>query len=226
MVRRIEGGFFITLEGGEAAGKSTQARRLAEGLRAQEYDVLLTREPGGSPGAEAIRNLLLQDRVALSWRAEILSFVAARCDHLDTVIVPALQRGCIVLCDRFHDSMLAYQGFGVGHRDEQRLKFIDAARSMAACEPHLTFLLNLPRDVARQRLEKRGGPGDRYEDQVEAFHERVCEGFATIARADPSRVKPKNAALPLNALTESLLADIALAIASRMTAKNSVAAHA
>lgn len=189
MALQIKNGLFITLEGGEGAGKSTQARLLADALRDRGYETILTREPGGTPGAEAIRHLLLFGEEEFSWRAEVLAHMAARCDHLDNLIVPALERGAVVVCDRFHDSTLAYQGYGVGNASAERLEFITGARRLVAREPDLTLLLELPREQALERLESRGGRTDRYEGQAEAFHQRVMAGFETIARAEPERVK-------------------------------------
>ncbi|MBF0891180.1 dTMP kinase [Gluconobacter sp. LMG 1744] len=198
-------GLFITLEGGEGAGKSTQARLLAEALRAEGHNVLLTREPGGTPGAEEIRNLLLFGKVDLSWRAEILMHMAARSDHLDNAILPALERGEIVVCDRFHDSTLAYQGHGVGQGVPEILAFLNGARKLVDFEPDLTLMLELPRAEALARLRARGGQTDRYEGQAEAFHERVLAGFEAIASADPARVKRVDAAQTPEAVSADLL---------------------
>jgi len=198
-------GLFITLEGGEGAGKSTQARLLAEALRAEGHNVLLTREPGGTPGAEEIRNLLLFGKVDLSWRAEILMHMAARSDHLDNAILPALERGEIVVCDRFHDSTLAYQGHGVGQGVPEILAFLNGARKLVNFEPDLTLMLELPRAQALERLNARGGQTDRYEGQAEAFHERVLAGFDAIASADPLRVKRVDAGQTPEAVSAALL---------------------
>ena len=198
-------GLFITLEGGEGAGKSTQARLLAEALRAEGHTVLLTREPGGTPGAEEIRNLLLFGKVDLSWRAEILMHMAARSDHLDNAILPALERGEIVVCDRFHDSTLAYQGYGVGQGSPEVLAFLNGARKLVNFEPDLTLMLELPRAQALERLNARGGQTDRYEGQAEAFHERVLAGFDAIASADPLRVKRVDAGQTPEAVSAALL---------------------
>ncbi|MBS1073897.1 dTMP kinase [Gluconobacter sp. Dm-73] len=198
-------GLFITLEGGEGAGKSTQARLLAEALRAEGHTVLLTREPGGTPGAEEIRNLLLFGKVDLSWRAEILMHMAARSDHLDNAILPALERGEIVVCDRFHDSTLAYQGHGVGQGVPEILAFLNGARKLVNFEPDLTLMLELPRAEALARLRARGGQTDRYEGQAEAFHERVLAGFEAIASADPGRVKRVDAAQTPEAVSAALM---------------------
>ncbi|MBS1065025.1 dTMP kinase [Gluconobacter kondonii] len=198
-------GLFITLEGGEGAGKSTQARLLAEALRVEGHNVLLTREPGGTPGAEEIRNLLLFGKVDLSWRTEILMHMAARSDHLDNAILPALERGEIVVCDRFHDSTLAYQGYGVGQGSPEVLAFLNGARKLVNFEPDLTLMLELPRAQALERLNARGGQTDRYEGQAEAFHERVLAGFDAIASADPLRVKRVDAGQTPEAVSAALL---------------------
>ena len=198
-------GLFITLEGGEGAGKSTQARLLAEALRVEGHNVLLTREPGGTPGAEEIRNLLLFGKVDLSWRAEILMHMAARSDHLDNAILPALERGEIVVCDRFHDSTLAYQGYGVGQGSPEVLAFLNGARKLVNFEPDLTLMLELPRAQALERLNARGGQTDRYEGQAEAFHERVLAGFDAITSADPLRVKRVDAGQTPEAVSAALL---------------------
>lgn len=209
MVPRSKGmagkGLFITLEGGEGAGKSTQARLLAETLRAEGHDVLLTREPGGTPGAEEIRNLLLFGKVDLSWRAEILMHMAARSDHLDNAILPALEHGEIVVCDRFHDSTLAYQGYGIGQGASEVLAFLNGARKLVDFEPDLTLMLELPRTQALARLKARDGQTDRYEAQAEAFHERVLAGFDAIASADPARVKRVDAGQTPEAVSAALL---------------------
>lgn len=198
-------GLFITLEGGEGAGKSTQARLLAEALRAEGHNVLLTREPGGTPGAEEIRNLLLFGKVDLSWRAEILMHMAARSDHLDNAILPALARSEIVVCDRFHDSTLAYQGYGIGQGASEVLAFLNGARKLVNCEPDLTLMLEIPRTQALERLHARGGQTDRYEGQAEAFHERVLAGFEAIASSDPARVKRVDAGKTPEAVSAALL---------------------
>lgn len=205
MALQIKNGLFVTLEGGEGAGKSTQARLLADHIRGLGYEAILTREPGGTPGAEAIRHLLLFGEEELSWRAEVLAHMAARCDHLDNLILPALQRGAVVVCDRFHDSTLAYQGYGVGRGSTERLDFITGARRLVGREPDLTLLLELPREQALERLESRGGRTDRYEGQAEAFHQRVLSGFDAIAKAEPERVKRINAGRTPEAVSRSLL---------------------
>lgn len=182
-------GLFITLEGGEGVGKSTQARLLVDALRSHGYDVHATREPGGSPAAEALRNLMLFGEAPLSTRAEILAHFAARFDHVDQVIKPALAAGQIVLCDRFTDSTLAYQGYGRSMGDESILSLIRMLDGNLGLQPDRTFLLETPREIARQRLAARKAPTDRYEQADEAFHARVIAGFQTIAGQNAGRIR-------------------------------------
>ncbi len=181
-------GFFLSLEGGEGAGKSTQSRLLAESLERAGHRVLLTREPGGSPGAETLRAILLGGDHALCLRSEILLHVAARLDHLERTVLPALAEGAVVVCDRFGDSTLAYQGYGLAAGDPAVLGFIRAIAAASYRQPDLTLLLDLPRDLARARLQARGDSPDRYERLDEAFHARVSAGFRAIAEAEPNRV--------------------------------------
>ena len=202
------GGRFITLEGGEGVGKSTQIARLADALRARGHSVVTTREPGGSPGAEAIRTLLL-DRAAHDWapRAEALLFAAARADHLDQTILPALARGAWVLCDRYVDSTRAYQA------DEGEHALSDAdivalhAAGCAGVMPDRTLLLTLPADAAAARRSARDGAGgDRFEVRDAGFHARVAARFARIAAAEPERVRSVAAEGDVAGVTAALLA--------------------
>lgn len=186
-------GFFVTLEGGEGAGKSTQARRLAERLRGVGRDVVLTREPGGTPGAEALRELLLFGTAPLSWRAQALGHMAARAEHLDRLILPALNAGKVVVCDRFHDSTVVYQGYGVGRADPTILEFIEQLRATMSNEPDMTLLLDVPANIGRARIQARGGAIDRYEAEDMAFHIRITEGFRDLARRHPDRITPIDA---------------------------------
>lgn len=181
-------GLFVTIEGGEGAGKSTQAGLLADRLVAQGRKVVRTREPGGTPGAERLRAFLLQGGHALSLRAEILVHFAARLDHVEHMIAPALAEGTTVICDRFSDSTLAYQGYGLGHGDPAGLGFIRRLIDLTTLTPDLTLLLDLPRGHARDRLDGRGSQPDRYERLDEAFHRRVADGFRLIAHDAPDRV--------------------------------------
>jgi dTMP kinase len=172
-------GRFITLEGGEGAGKSTQARLLADALCELGAPVVRTREPGGAPGAEFLREVLLSGRIDWSAEAETMLHVAARVEHVAKTIRPAIEVGSWVVCDRFHDSTMAYQGYGLGvDRD-----MIARLGEMIGIVPDLTIVLDVPRDVAWARTRARGGADDRYERLDEAFHARVAEGFREIARA-------------------------------------------
>jgi dTMP kinase len=182
-------GRFITLEGGEGVGKSTQAKRLAAALRERGLDVHETREPGGSPGAEAIRKLLLEggdDR----WTAEgeALLFAAARADHVARTIRPALERGAWVVCDRFLDSSLAYQGgaAGVGMDKVRMLHDIGSGGFL----PDRTLLLDLPPGAVAERLNVRDADGsDRIGGRGGGFHGRVSGAFAALAEAEPKRFR-------------------------------------
>ena len=182
-------GLFVTLEGGEGVGKSTQARRLADALAAGGLQPLHTREPGGAPGAERLRALLLAGDHGLGLHAETLLHVAARFDHLEHTVRPALAADRLVICDRFHDSTLAYQGYGLGQGDPQILAFIRTLIGITPLAPDLTLLLDLPREQARVRLRKRGRDADRYERLDEAFHDRVAAGYREIALAEPGRIR-------------------------------------
>lgn len=181
-------GAFITLEGGEGAGKSTQLQRLRDRLEAAGRKVLTTREPGGTPGAEEIRGLLVKGEPG-RWDAwsELLLVYAARRDHVERVIRPALAAGTWVLCDRFLDSTLAYQGYarGLGPGAIETLHALTIGR----LRPDLTLILDLDpaRGLARAAA-RRGGEG-RFEAQDLAFHERLREGFRAIAAAEPQRCR-------------------------------------
>lgn len=182
-------GLFITLEGGEGVGKSTQLRLLRDALQSHGHTVLATREPGGSAGAEDLRQLLLFGQNPLSLRSEILTHFAARFDHVDKLIRPALAEGQIVLCDRFTDSTMAYQGYGRAEGDPAILELITVLQAQLGLTPDMTFLLQAPRQVTRQRLAVRGAPTDHYEQADEGFHARIAEGFRVIARQNPGRVQ-------------------------------------
>lgn len=188
MRRSKHPGIFITLEGGEGGGKTTQSHLLSERLRADGWRVYQTREPGGTPAAEALRNLLLFGEAEFCWQAEIMAHMAARADHLAKVIHPALAEGQIVVCDRYHDSTWAYQGYGIGQKKPEVLAFINALRQLVGGEPDLTLWLDLPCEVAHKRIAQRGGKLDRYEGQQVAFHERVREGFQAMAECDLERI--------------------------------------
>jgi dTMP kinase len=176
---------FITLEGGEGAGKSTQVKRLAARLVERGHHVTLTREPGGAPGAEIIRNLLVTGEIG-RWTplAETLLHFAAREEHLTHTIRPALTRGDWVICDRFIDSTFAYQGVAQGL---QRETIAALGKIVVGADmPGLTLILDLPVDVGLARACKRGGE-DRYERMGSAFHETLRHAFLDIAKAQPER---------------------------------------
>lgn len=197
-------GRFITLEGGEGAGKSTQLRALAAVLRARGLDVVETREPGGSEGAEAIRALLLTggaDR--WSARAEALLFAAARADHGEKTIRPALARGAWVLSDRFLDSSRAYQGQGdLTDADILALHHIGSADFL----PDRTLFLTLPEDEAADRARARDGDiSDRIGGRDSGFHRAVADAFARFAVEEPARVRAVDASGAATEVTERLL---------------------
>jgi dTMP kinase len=170
-------GRLITLEGGEGAGKSTQARMLADALCDLGIPVLRTREPGGAPGSEFLREILLSGRIDWSAEAETMLHVAARMEHVAKTIRPAIEAGSWVVCDRFHDSTLAYQGYGLG----VDLGMIETLRTLIGIAPDLTVVLDVPREVAVTRLRQRGSVDDRYEKLNDEFHRRVNGGFRVIA---------------------------------------------
>ena len=181
-------GIFITFEGGEGAGKSTQIRALANALRDTGRDVLVTREPGGSPGAEAVRHVLLSGAAEPFGPAmEAVLFAAARSDHVEQVIRPAVARGAVVLCDRFMDSSRVYQGV-TGDLDPA---FMGALEKVAinGMRPDLTIILDLdPEEGLRRASERRGNESaDRYEKETVQMHRRRRKAFLDIARAEPDR---------------------------------------
>lgn len=179
-------GRFITFEGGEGVGKSTQVQMLADVLRARGLGVLLTREPGGTPGAEAIRALLLDKQYDWDAPAEALLFAAARADHVDHAIRPALERGDWVVCDRFVDSSRAYQAGG-GELTDAAILALHAIGSRALL-PDFTILLQAESEaVARRLAERDGDNADRIGSRSAAYHARVAQRFGELAAKDPAR---------------------------------------
>ncbi|WP_112663422.1 dTMP kinase [Microvirga flavescens] len=183
-------GYFITFEGGEGAGKSTQINRLRQRLAQQGQSVLVTREPGGSPRAEEIRTFLLSGQAKpFGAFAEALLFYAARLDHLDQTIRPALLKGTHVLCDRFSDSTRAYQGAS-GNVDKRLIEGVERV-VVADNKPDLTLILDLPVDVGLQRAGvRREGAGegvDRFEGEGLSFHEKLRQAYLDIAASEPKR---------------------------------------
>ena len=181
-------GRLITLEGGEGAGKSTQIGRLAEYLRARGHEVVVTREPGGSAGAEAIRALLVNGPPE-KWSAqtETLLMYAARRDHIERVIEPALARGAWVICDRFADSTRAYQG-AAGGADPALIQALED-HVLAGLKPDLTLVLDLPVEAGLARAHARGDSEGRFESKGAAFHEALRQAFLDIAAREPGRCR-------------------------------------
>ena len=207
-VAGVASGRFITLEGGEGAGKSTQARRLAARLEAAGRRAVVTREPGGSEGAETIRALLVTG-AADRWSpiTETLLMYAARRDHIERTIAPALAAGDWVISDRFADSTRAYQGAGGGAPGSliQALEryVLDGTR------PDLTLILDLPVEAAHARIAGRTHAETRFEAKGEAFHQRLREGFLAIARVEPGRCVVIDAAQPVEAVEAAIWAAVA-----------------
>jgi dTMP kinase len=176
-------GFFITFEGGEGVGKSTQVKKLYEALRQEGHSVVQTREPGGSPEAEAIRNLVLTPELT-EWddTSELLLFSAARHQHLKSTIIPALEAKKIVLCDRFIDSTRVYQGYVGGLNSQLIESMIDL--TVGNCKPQLTFILDIDPQISLQRAMQRGDVS-RYENQSMDYHQKVRESFLKLASQNP-----------------------------------------
>ncbi|WP_439272281.1 dTMP kinase [Pseudochrobactrum sp. HB0163] len=206
-------GLLITFEGGEGAGKSTQIPLLADHLKKCGFEVVVTREPGGSPGAEAVRHVILSGAAETYGPAmEALLFAAARSDHIDQKIRPALDAGQIVLCDRFIDSSRVYQGIS-GNLDQQFMQSVERI-TVAGTLPDLTFILDIPAEkgLARAGLRRGDEAADRFEKETIATHEARRQAFLAIARAEPQRCKVIDADRPVEmisaeiaALTDALL---------------------
>ena len=204
------GGLFISLEGIDGAGKSTQSRLLAEHLRGLGRDVIETREPGGAAGAEDIRKLLVEgDPDRWSPETEILLFSAARRDHLERTIAPALARGAVVICDRFADSTRVYQGAA---RGDLRDLVDDIHARVIGVEPDLTLILDMDPAVALARGLARQSGEDRFEDMGLPFQERLRSGFQALARDFPDRC----AMVDANQAPEAIAQDIARIVEARL----------
>ncbi len=201
---------FITFEGIEGSGKTTQIAMVAEFLRRQGHHVVTTREPGGCPIADAIREILLHPaNDALVDRAELLLYAAARAQHVAEVIRPALQQGLIVLCDRYTDATLAYQGYGRG-LDLDLIEELNAL-ACADCRPHLTLVLDMPHEAGLQRALQRNSAENmtdegRFEQESLAFHQRVREGYLALARNAPQRMRVIDATGSPGEVSERLMA--------------------
>ena len=209
-------GQFITFEGGEGVGKSTNIEYCRQLLEQKGLEVIVTREPGGTEIAEIIREQLLKKphKERMSDITELLLVFAARAQHVDALVKPALERGCWVLCDRFTDSTIAYQGYGRGLAVTliEQLKLI----AQQGIEPQKTFLLDAPVDIGMSRARARG-PADRFEVEQLDFFNRVREGFLAIAEKSPDRVQLVNAAQTL----EQVQADLKKAIEQLLATEES-----
>ncbi len=206
--------FFITLEGIEGSGKTTQIGFLADWLRQEGHEVVLTREPGGCPIADNVRAILLDPaNSAMTSGTELLLYAAARAQHVAEVIRPALQRGALVLCDRFTDATVAYQGYARG----LDRALIDSLNEVAAadCRPDLTLLLDLPVENGLDRALERiaattGDREDRFERESLAFHNRVREGYLALSRQAPRRFR----VIPADALAEDVATHLRQAVSA------------
>lgn len=195
-------GLFITFEGGDGSGKSTQAGLLAQWLTEQGRTVVRTREPGGSDVGVEIRNLVLHHRGHIDPRAEALLYAADRAQHISTVVRPALERGDVVIQDRYFDSSVAYQGAGrVLDAKEIRDLSLWATESLL---PDVTVLLDLDENVARTRLDAADKPFDRLENEKAEFHSRVRAGFLALANAEPKRFLVLDATQPIDELAQAI----------------------
>ena len=200
-------GKFITLEGGEGAGKSTQMAAIQSELQTAGIEVVLTREPGGTARAELLRKILLtRDAEAMPESCELLLMFAARATHLHNLILPSLQRGAWVLCDRFTDASYAYQGYGRG-LSLARIAYLEKWVQQGI-QPDLTLLLDAPVEVALQRARARNqmqglGEGDRFEVEQAAFFERVRRGYLERAQAEPDRFRVIDASQDLTSVTQA-----------------------
>jgi dTMP kinase len=198
-------GKFITVEGGEGTGKSTHAAILADRLKSLGIEVVLTREPGGSPGAEVIRHVLLSGAAKpLGVEAEALLFAAARDDHVRSTIEPALARAAWVISDRFLDSTRVYQGT-LGHLDDKFIRALERV-TLGGLKPDLTFILDVPADVGLARAGKRRGDAsaDRFESESPAIHEALREAYRLLVIAEPERCVLVDATEPKPAVAERI----------------------
>ena len=199
-------GFFITLEGGEGAGKSTQLQLLKDFLVNASIDVVVTREPGGVPSAEIIRDLLVTGQID-KWNpiTETLLHFAARHEHVSKLIQPSLESGQWVLCDRFADSTTAYQGFA----QNVDLKLISNLYNLAVrnLQPNLTIILDLPAEVGLGRAKERGVGGTRYERMGLEFHRRLRNGFLSIANDNPERCTVIDASQSIEKISKNIVCE-------------------
>tara|TARA_A100001037_G_C15145497_1_gene636113 strand:+ start:710 stop:1360 length:651 start_codon:yes stop_codon:yes gene_type:complete len=200
-------GIFISFEGGEGAGKTTQVKLLKKSLMAIGINVVDTREPGGSSEAEMVRELLVSGPLERwdPFSEAMLHFVARR-SHINTLIKPALDRGDWVICDRFSDSTIAYQGFGQGVAHE-KLEILREL-SIEKFAPDMTFILDIPAETGLKRAALRKGAESRYEKMDIGMHQRLREGFLTIAKNDPKRIKIIDATQTIQSIAEKICKEI------------------
>lgn len=213
-------GFFITFEGGEGAGKSTQITRLAASLREQGHDVVITREPGGSAGAEAVRHVLLSGAAEPFGPAmEAILFAAARSDHVEQVIRPAIERGAIVLCDRFLDSSRVYQGV-TGDLSRDFMQSLERV-TVNGMVPDLTLILDIdPEEGLRRANARRGDEApDRFEKEALATHRRRRKAFLEIAKTEPARCVVIDAAMPADRVTVAIQRVVQQTMAKRKSGR-------
>ena len=208
---RSASGLFITFEGGEGAGKSTQAARCAEHLSSRGLEVVVTREPGGTPTAERLREMLLDGGIELAPLEQVLLLYAARHNHVERVIRPAVERGAVVICDRFSDSTRSYQGAAGGVSAET----IESVESLVlqGFGPDLTLVLDMPVDAGFERVRSRGEAADRFEAADRSFHESLRRGFLEIARREPERCRVIDAARGI----EAVWTDVRDAVEARLS---------
>ena len=195
-------GFFITFEGIDGSGKSTQIQKLAKFLKDNGFDIIITREPGGSVGGEEIRNLLLQGEVD-RWSAEteILLFTAARRDHLERIILPALQGGKIVICDRFTDSTRMYQGM----RGPKLRDLVDKlTKEVINCDPDLTIIIDIDPEISLERAKSRNTAEERFEDFGVDLQKKMRRGFLDLSREFSSRIEVVNGQQSVDELAKEI----------------------
>ena len=198
----MEKGLFISFEGADGTGKTTQIERIASWLEKQGYEVVCTREPGGTKAAEKIRALVLDAELAMGHKTETLLYLAARADHIKQLIEPALQAGKMVLCDRFSDSTFVYQGRGRG-MDLKTLKMLDDFAT-GNLHPDLTILLDGdPEEMAVRRRDR--GISDRFELEGLAFQQKIREAFLELAANEPERIHVINALQPMTAVADEIM---------------------
>jgi dTMP kinase len=198
-------GHFITFEGGEGSGKSTHAATLAQRLKSLSLEVVLTREPGGSTGAEIIRHILLSGIAKpLGAETEVILFAAARDDHVRSTILPALEAGRWVICDRFIDSTRVYQGV-LGNVDQRLIRSLERV-TVGPAVPELTFILDVPAEIGLARAKSRRGQGaaDRFEAESIDFHEKLRQAYRALAKEEPERCVLVDGRAPRDVVAERI----------------------